>query len=176
MDSDIADNLFYDKFTLFKSFSKTISSNYSSFIPRNTSSPFIVNYWISLLHWPSTLTLFEGTNFFYKFCFWFSSILSFRYFLIWLTPPTLIFWRIAFRGFPSIWRRNSPSMNPISDGKSGRSLLEISKVFKFLNLTISPDIFLILLSLRIKMDKFGHLLKSLNSERRLNDREMVSSF
>lgn len=97
------------------------------------------------------------------------------YFFIALTPPARIFCRIAFRGFPSICRRTRESMNPNSEGRSGRSLLERSNVFSFCNFTMSPEIFLILLSLRIKIDRLGHRSKSLNSVSLLKERAIVSS-
>jgi hypothetical protein len=50
-------------------------------------------------------------------------------------------------------------MNPISHGKSGKSLLDKSKVLSFFNFMISFDIFFILLSDKISTVKFGHLSK-----------------
>jgi hypothetical protein len=67
-------------------------------------------------------------------------------------------------------------MKPNYEGKSGRSLLETSKVFNIPSFTISPEIFFILLSFRVRTVRLGHLSKSLNSLRRLKDRVIVSNF
>ena len=67
-------------------------------------------------------------------------------------------------------------MNPISEGRSGRSLLERSNVFKVLSLIIFGDIFLILLSFKIRTVSLGHLSKSSNYMSLLKAKARMSNF
>jgi len=67
-------------------------------------------------------------------------------------------------------------MKPTSEGRSGRSLFDKSKVFKFFSFMMFEDSFLSLLSLRIRTESFGHLSKSSKTWRPLNDRARISNF
>ena len=58
-------------------------------------------------------------------------------------------------------------MKPSSQGKSGKSLLLMSRVFSFVNFMISLESFLILLSAKIKTVRFGQWSNEQNSVRRL---------
>jgi len=92
-----------------------------------------------------------------------------------LVPPARIFCLIALSGFPSSWIRTKLSINPNSDGKSGRSLLERSSVFNFDNFIISEDRLLSLLSLKIRTVRLGHCENAENSVNLLKANIIVSS-
>lgn len=66
---------------------------------------------------------------------------------------------MVFNGLPSIWILTKGTINPISHGKSERSLLDTSNVFNFLSFMISLESVLILLSASISTVKFGHRSK-----------------
>lgn len=83
---------------------------------------------------------------------------------------------MALSGLPYSCSLTKLSIKPNYEGRSGRSLLEISNVFSFKSFIISPEIFLILLSFRVNTVRLGDLSKSLNSARRLKDNAIVSNF
>lgn len=87
-----------------------------------------------------------------------------------------MFCLIALRGFPSICNLTRLLIKPISEGKSGRSLLDRSKVLSCLTLMMFWEIFLILLSFKIRTVRFGHRSKSSNSVNLLKERARISNF
>jgi hypothetical protein len=87
-----------------------------------------------------------------------------------------MFCLIVFNGFPYSCILTKDLKNPISDGKSGKSLFAKSRVFNFFNFIISFDIFLILLSESTRAVKLGHLSKYENYVNLLNDSKIESSF
>lgn len=67
-------------------------------------------------------------------------------------------------------------MNPIYDGRSGRSLFEMSNVLSFFKFMMFEESFLILLSLRISTVRLGDRSKSSNYVNLLKDKARISSF
>lgn len=72
-----------------------------------------------------------------------------------------------FNGLPSTWNRTSFGSNPISDGISGRSLFEISSVFRFLQTRIDLSMSVSLLLLRTSAERFGAFANCVNEVNRL---------